>query len=261
MKNNIVNNIITVVLSVVFLACSDKQEIYNTPTSWLNFKLTTSADTLISYSFIYSPEGTLVDTVWIKVATSGFVKDNDRKIVLVQMEDERTNAVAGIDYLSFNDPAYSSFYVIPAGKTDALIPVIVKWNSQLEEREVVLAVGIQENEDFLVGFSGPKIIKIKISDQLSKPSNWNSKLESYIPYGKVKHEFIIRTTEEKWDDEYLSEVLGFEDNGTNSNYDVGYMTWLVKFLQRELDKENAARIVLGKEVLKEAEGKEVIIEQ
>lgn len=266
MKKNTIKYIIAVVLSVVFMGCSEKQEIYDTQTCWLNFKLATRADTLISYSFVYSQEGTLTDTIWIKLETSGHMKDYDRKISLSQLKRGNMDAVGGKDYITFTDPAYTPFYILPAGKNNAVIPVVVRWNAMLEQREVSLVIAIQANEDFQPGFAEPSTIKIRISDQLSKPSNWNSNLEEYIPYGKVKHEFLIRVTGEKWDYAYLSGALGFEDiseeypKGTNSDYDIGYMTYLVGFLKRELDKENAERLRQGLKVLEEADGTIVTIE-
>lgn len=266
MKNNSTKYIIALVLSVFSLGCSEKQETYDTQTCWLNFKLASKADTLVSYSFVYRPEGTQTDTVWIKLETSGHIKDYDRKISLAQLKSGKTDAAANTDYVAFTDPAYIPFYILPAGKNSTTIPVIVKWNAMLQQQEVMLAIAIQANEDFQPGFAEPGSVKIRISDQLSKPTNWNSALEEYIPYGKVKHEFLIRATGEKWDYAYLSAALGFEDiseeypKGTNSNYDIGYMNYLVGFLKRELDIENAKRAQQGLKALEEADGKVVTIE-
>lgn len=104
-----------------------------------------------------------------------------------------------------------------------------------------------------------------LTDRLARPSNWNMYLDYYIgSYDRGLHECLIHITGEKWDYDYLYDVLGFiipEDSWTytNDNYEDAYFQYLIGVWQQLLEEDNARRIVEGKGPWMREDGKEVRI--
>jgi len=90
-------------------------------------------------------------------------------------------------------------------------------------------------------------------------------LDYYIgSYDRGLHECLIHITGEKWDYDYLYDVLGFiipEDSWTytNDNYEDAYFQYLIGVWQQLLEEDNARRIVEGKGPWMREDGKEVRI--
>ena len=78
--------------------------------------------------------------------------------------------------------------------------------------------------------------EITFTDMLTKPDAWGAAMNWYFgEYGKVKHQFMIDVTGEKWDDDYINSFIN----------DYGYVTYLKSKLRTALDEENARRRAAG----------------
>lgn len=249
-------------VGMMFLASCEKDlPVYNDSTCRLNFyydiestgefkaELARSA-----YSFVYGPEETLEDTVWLEVETMGFVADYDRPISLEQVEvADVNNAVADKHYQSFDTPSLQKFYVMPAGKARTKIPVVLLRDASLKAEKVVLKVAIKANEYFTNGYEPYRERTIEFTDQLSEPSYWNKGYGNYGyslgdyfgAYGVVKHQFLIEQTGEKWDDEYIEKLM---------TGDSGYLSYVYDKMVECLEEVNAEREAKGEGPLSEADG-------
>lgn len=266
MKNKYsIYTIFAAVIVTTLSSCEKNLEVYHYPDNGLNFYYESAGDTVKNFSFVYGPMTRTIDTVWVKVETVGFITDKDRDFTFEQVQTAGTNAVVGKHYVAFDDASVKSYYNIPAGKSQARVPIIVKRDASLKTSSVNLLIKVKNNENFKIANPSRCATKIIVTDQLAKPTCWAYYAEGYFgTYGPVKHQFLIEQTGKKWDDEYLSNVLGFTsssswENGTNSNYDGGYCDYLAKALYKKLEAYNAARTAQGLEVLKEADGTVVAI--
>lgn len=178
------------------------------------------------------------------------------------MTGER-DAVAGKHYVAFTDAEMQSWYYIPAGQAEVLVPIVVKRDPSLEtEGDVVLKFTFKENEYFKLGYPEFAVYSIVISDQLAKPTMWTTcNLNYYFgAYGPVKHELMIAWTEQAWDDTYI-ESLFYEyrySGGGVAWYpkDGNYISYLASWFAERLAKENAERLAdpeIG-DVYREANG-------
>lgn len=259
MKNKFFGYIALVAIVAALSACEKSQEVYHAGNG-LNFFYENASDTLRDYSFVYGPSAAMTDTIWVKTETIGPLSDKAREIAFEQVLTNGKNAVAGTDYIAFDDTSIKSYYSIPAGKAIASVPVIIKRTATLKTSSVTLLIRIKNNEYFKLTNPQRSTVKIVFTDQLSKPSRWAYYCSAYFgTYGPVKHQFLIEQTGKKWDDDYLSNVLGFTSsstytNGTNSNYDDGFCSYLEQVLAQKLAVYNAARTAQGLGVLKEADG-------
>jgi hypothetical protein len=259
MKNKFLKYFALAAVIAVMSACERDLEKYNAG-SGLNFYYQNSSDTLVTYSFVYGSTVATSDTVWLKVQTMGFLSDEDREINVEQIATGISDAVAGTHYLSFDDASLKSYYIMPAGKSLDSIPVVLLRDASLKDTSVNLLIKIKTNSEFTLVNSDKNTVQVVFTDKLSKPSCWAYYAEGYFgTYGPVKHQWLIEQTGEKWDDDYLYNVLGFTSSmdwsdGTNAHYDSGYCSYLSTALTKKLDAYNAARTAAGLDVLKEADG-------
>ena len=94
---------------------------------------------------------------------------------------------------------------------------------------------------------------LSISAKLTKPSVWEEYYCDYSfgLYGTEKHRLMIEWTDEKWDDEYIKELM---------EGDSAYVDYLAGWFARKLEEENAKRIAENKEPYKEEDGTPVSFE-
>ena len=168
--------------------------------------------------------------------------------------------MAGRHYVSFSDPSLATYYTIPAGKARTKIPVVLLRDASLQSQTVTLRFSIQANENFQNGYPEFQTRTLTFTDQLAEPSEWINLELPYPAYpqytyfgkwGPVKHKFLIDETGEKWDDDYIKQLL---------EGDSGYLTYMIRKMSKRLDAVNAERQAQGLDVLKEADGTPVVIE-
>lgn len=262
-----------VVVAVLTAACEKDLPVYDDPTCRINFYYPTctstekfdSTLTRTPYSFVYAGAAVTTDTIWVEVETMGFTSDKDRPVSLEQLDTTACMAVPGKHYVAFDDPSMASYYVIPAGKARATLPIVVLRDASLKDTSVVLKFTFRENEYFHHGYPVFQTRVITITDRLSEPSAWN-KQYYYDPshpswgtysfanyfgaYGPVKHQFLIDQNGKAWDDDYITSLMEGDSN---------YLNYLMQEMQKALAKLNAERQAQGLDVLREADGTEVTI--
>lgn len=243
----------------IFSGCEKNIDKYNYKNG-LNFLYENGADSVKNFSFVYGPSDKNIDTVWVQVETIGQLSQADREITFEQIQTSGTNAINGTHYVAFSDPTVKIHYKVPGGVATAKVPVILKRDATLKTTSVELYFKITENDNFKVVNPKRNRFKIIFTDKLSKPSNWAYYATAIFGvYGVVKHQFMIDQTGNKWDDDYLYNVMGFTSSstssgGSNSNYDSGFANYVRTSLINKLQQVNAARTAQGLDVLKESDG-------
>lgn len=254
MKNKLY--LLALLAVITMTACEEELPLYQDHQARLNFVYSSAADSVLSYSFVYN-SALVEDTIWTQVETIGFVSDTDRPFEIQQIMTGTDDAVAGQHYMSFDDPAYQKFLKIEAGETTARIPIIMYKHSSLSEKDVFLRLSIKENGYFKQGYEGMKHKTLTISNRLVKPISWGRYPDYFFGvWGPVRAQFYIDVTGEKWDEEYVGEILGFNDL---SKVDANYIFYLQNKLRRALAEENARRLAAGLGMLAEADGTVITI--
>lgn len=241
---------LTASFALALASCENELPVYSFPDDSLNFQVKldeTSGEVMEkNYSFIYSGDDVMVDTLWFKVDTQGFLSDTDRPFQLQQIPsgEDFVDAQADVHYLGFDSEEMRSRLVIPAGANTARFPIVVYRHASLSEGDVRLYFQVKPNGIFSQGMLPYRTVKVVISNTLSKPDGW----ENYYfgTYGPVKHKFMIDETGLRWDDDFCTSLDDF-----------GYIQYLTMMLHQRLQEVNAERKKQGLDILKEATGKAV----
>lgn len=252
--------------ALALYSCSEKYDVYNLPDDRLGFIYSTDSfggsliDSVQKFSFVYLPSEIEQDTVWVEMATSGFVTDNDRSFMLEQVQlaegdiknvEGIVNAEVGKHYIDFNDPDISKYLVVKAGENTVKFPVVVKRNDPyLEEGNVHLRFKLKETDNFKESFKANRFYTISITNKLVKPASWDV-LEYYFggDYGYEKLRFMIDCAIWTINDEW------FTDNfGSYATVDMGYTGYLSTYYTNKLIELNRERQAQGLDYLKESDG-------
>lgn len=167
-------------------------------------------DTLRTYTFVYEPAEVTQDTVFFDIFALGGPSHTDRSFSLQQqMVGGVLNAVAGEDYIPFDDAQLKNMYVIRAGAVHTSTPIVMLRSKHLQDTVVTLKINVVSNENFKVGDSTLVWRKLTFTDELMRPNNWTATVSKYYfgTYSTVKHRFMVEKTGEKWDEEFLAEIL------------------------------------------------------
>ena len=146
-------------------------------------------------------------------------------------------AEAGVHYVPFDDERVASFYVLEPGELETRIPVIMLRDETLSDTTYTLFFRIVDSEDLQAGDAAYCSAQLRIADCVTQPGRWS--IYSFGNYSTVKHEFMIRVTQEPWDDEFFAGL------------DVNEMNYYLFVLNRELEAENAERVAQGLPTLRE----------
>ena len=168
------------------------------------------ADTSKGFTFVYNAPTSTQDTIWFDVYAVGGIVHRDRPFKLAQVPDTTgaTNALPGVDYKAFTDPAISGRYTIKSDSMHTLMPVVMLRSANLKAGSVTLLFKVVANDDFQTGETINLWRKVIFTDRLSKPAAWTSTINIYFgTYSMVKHQFMIDATGQKWDQTFLSGVL------------------------------------------------------
>ncbi len=161
-------------------------------------------DTLKAFTFYYEDASVIEDTVFFDIYAIGGVSEKDRTFTLEQEQMAgENNAVAGTQYVGFNDPRATKNFVIKAGTVHTSVPIILLRDASLKTNTYVLKLKVAANSDFQLGEVNNLWRKIIFTDRLSKPSAWGFVGD----YSVVKHQFMIETTGQKWDQDFFLEIL------------------------------------------------------
>lgn len=149
-----------------------------------------------SFSFFYSETGGDKDTVHVTVHAMGYPSTVDRAFTLCQLnEGEADAAVPGTHYLAFSSDEMRQLMVMPAGKSEVVVPITLIKDASLDTKTVKLKIGITPNENFTNGIVEKDSTVVTFSSQAIKPSNWDDWYYAFGGnWGTVKMRFIIDNT-------------------------------------------------------------------
>lgn len=179
------------IIALVFMACDNKDFLYNEGNAFIRIEgeknLTVDSDSII-FSFAKFPATILEQTITVKASVIGLTADYARELELV-VDPTKTTAIQGTHY------EFTSVNTIPANASYINIPVVIKRTSELENSSVSLYIKVEDNDDFKAGVNEQNHLKIKWSDSIVKPSNWDAYLSEFFgEYSEVKFRFIIEQT-------------------------------------------------------------------
>lgn len=248
MKTNKYKNAALCLLVSMLMGCEKELPVYDYPVNSLNFNVKLDEETgetiEKNYSFVYSGDDIMSDTIWVTVNTQGFISDKDRHFELKQISAGTcfVDAKAGVHYESFDSESMRTYLTIPAGQNSQKFPVVVYRDASLTENDVRLYFQVKPNNDFSQGLIPYRTVKLVISNMLKQPEGW----ESYYfgTYGPVKHKFMIDETGLRWDDDFCTNLKDF-----------GYIQYLTMLLHQRLQVVNAERKKEGLGALKEENGR------
>ncbi len=180
----------------------EQKRIYNA-----NYNL---ADTVKTYTFVYENSEVMQDTIYFDLYALGGPKDHDRPFVLSQvLVKGEENAEAGVHYYDFNDPEVAELYSVKAGVSHYALPIVLKRDTSLRSRTVVLKLKLESNEYFETGDVDLLWRKVYFTDELIRPNLWTASYEKtfFGKYSWVKHRFMIDQTGQHWDDEFFTSIM------------------------------------------------------
>jgi hypothetical protein len=165
------------------------------------------ADTLKPYTFFYEDASLMQDTVFFDIYAIGGTTNEDRSFTLEQTQvPNQVNAEAGKHYLAFNDPKATKNFIIKANTVHTRVPIIMLRDPSLKTSTVTLKFIIIPNKNFKSGEMNNLWRKIVFTDRLSQPAAWNATFTQYYfgKYSIAKHQFMIQSTGEKWDQDFIN---------------------------------------------------------
>lgn len=161
--------IVLLISMVVAVSCSEEiVEPYTRTDNYVFFMSMsgiTAIDSLYDYNRTISlPSGSKTkDTVYLKIGVGGNYARGPRKVKLEQYTYDDPSyvaeeAVAGVDYIAFDDPVMEEHYTIPADSLVMNIPIILTSPSSYPRK--VLNFRLAENDDFKVLHRGTQELGI-----------------------------------------------------------------------------------------------------
>lgn len=158
--------------SIYFYVGFDENNGYNTVITNIDKNMATCIE---GYSVVNVP-----------VRCSGLASDRERKFK-VAFDKEKSTAVEGVDFEKLPES-----FSLPAGEYGATIPVKLLVTDKLSNTKLILALSLQESNDFILGEKLRRNITITYSNMLSKPDNWL--ITYYKDYSRRKYQqFLIIT--------------------------------------------------------------------
>jgi hypothetical protein len=214
--------------AALLTACKKDAYLYYSDVARIQFDV--AADTLKRSTFYYDDASVTEDTVFFNIIAIGGIKNTDRTFTLVQEQlPGEINAEPGKHYVAFNDPRAARNYVIKAGAVQARVPVILLRDPGLKSGTVKLRLAVQPDENFQQGQLTLQWRKVEFTDKLSKPDSWNDFIikNGFGKYSVAKHEFMIRTTGDKWDNDFVA--LLQSDEGSRKYYQTTLKAALIEY--------------------------------
>lgn len=242
--NKIFHFLSALALAFAFAGCEQDLPTYSDSQARLNFDYTQYPGGRVNYSFVFNSSKQR-DTVWIQLNTMGFLSDEDRPFELQQIESGDHDAVPGKHYVAFDDESVKKYMFVPAHQNYARVPIIVLRDASLNDATYTLNISVKPNDFFQTGYFAESSMTVNITNQLSKPTAWQSAMNWYFgQWGPVKHQFMIDVTGKKWDDAFINQIQG----------DFDLVNYYISKLDKALNAENQRRAAAGLPYLQEADG-------
>ena len=183
MKVNFLKLIGVFALAVSAMSCETDRITYSEKDA-LYFDLENETD-----SIYFSLAGTLgdTDTLKIPVQVLGNIADSNRQY-RVSVDASQTTAEEGLHYEKLPE-----YYEFPANEIEGFMEIVLsKTDTSLNSIDKVLALSIEESDDFAPGFTEKANLKVYFTNKLVKPDYWDFPLVFYFDeYSKAKHEIAI----------------------------------------------------------------------
>lgn len=232
-----------IILSLLLISACNKQPLkeysgdayaqFGPPLSRINFQGDQLLDTQKLYTFAYGSPDRTEDTVYFDLYVLGG-PSNVRRYYRLQQNilNGSVNAISGVHYLAFDNSKSIAGFTVEPGQIHAMVPIVVYRDPSLKTGEVVLQFSIIANEWFQPGETIKIWRRLKITDQLQKPTAWNDYAVTNLwgAYSRVKHEFMIQQTGEKWDEAFMTDL----------NANIGYALYWKGKLKELLAAYNVA---------------------
>lgn len=140
----------------------------------------------VTYSFVN--KGLDIDTLWLQVDLQGHAVNEDRAFGL-KVNEKQTTAKEGLHYEQLK-----SEYILPAEAYRCQLPVVLyKKDPLLDQSSCLLVLELTATADLKPGITKRTRVKIRITNQLSRPVYWDEVVVSeFGSYSRVKHEHCIR---------------------------------------------------------------------
>lgn len=237
---------IALVLTVVITGCKKNEQLLYHDIARIQLNDTAT----INSTFVYEPASTTRDTIYIQVNTIGKTTSNDREVKLTQVteKNEPFPAVAGVQYVSMDDPSLKKLMVIKANAVSARIPVVLLRDTSLKNNSYRLRLQLTANDQFGLGEVQYRSIAIRFSDHLERFFSWRvdaGQAPAFYTFGKYsigKHQFMIDVLHETIDEAWYQAASSI---GALTNYQNLLKTALARF------NSDPANIASGKAPLRE----------
>lgn len=237
-----------IALAAVLAGCSKADQLLYSDVNRLQLNDTTTINT----TFVYDPVTTTKDTVYIKVNTIGQISDHDREVKMAQFvePDVQNTAVAGVHYLSMDDPSLKKLMVVKANAVSAMIPVVLLRDASLKQSSYRLRLQLVGNDQFGLGEVQRRSCAIVFSDRLERFYSWRvdaSQAGAYLTFGKYsvrKHQFMIDILKEQIDEAWYQAAVA-----------AGALQHYKNYLKDKLNVFNAdpANVASGKSPMRETD--------
>lgn len=164
----------------------------------------------VSYSFATEASTLKEKQIKVMLTLMGETLPQEREIKLMA-DPEGTTAQEGVHY------DFPEIVKLPANAGTVSFYVTLKRTEELVNTTVFLTLCLEKNGDFQVGVTEWSRLKIKWSDMIKKPVNWDKLQEFFGEYSEIKFRFILEHTG-------VSEFTYGEDGGMNWSQMYNYKT-------------------------------------
>lgn len=217
--------LMVILLSLSLSSCKENERMVYNDKAGLYFGIIEGADS-ISFSFTMVKEDQ--DTLNLFVRLLGQPTNYDRKFKIKL--NEGSTAIANKHF-----KALESEYTLEKNKVSVNVPIYIFKTADLETNIVSLDFSIVEDDVFSIGYLDKNRMRYFITNQLVKPSYWDSPLSLYFgEYSKVKHQVCV-------------DIMGGDfplkqDSANNQYYMRVGRTAAMYFALNEVYDENGRRI-------------------
>lgn len=247
MKRYIIPAVIT--LCVCLLAACDTKEKFDYKA---HNNLYFEVEDNLQMNFFYRDRETVSrETIYVTVKVSGGPRDYARAINLKPVtldKKEMLPAEVNTHFLPLDNPETAGEMVMPAGKVETRVPIILLRHPSLREDAYYLALQVEPNKDFATETATNLVQNIDIMDMPFRPSNWDDwgTVGNFFGlYNVVKHEFMIKVAGEPVDADWIDRVFSLSEE----------LEFFTSLFKSELKKfnEDPANIASGDAPLRDGE--------
>lgn len=236
-------------------SCKNTLDTYNGQDR-LSFVPRDEPDEVISFTFLFSDDDVTQDTIWLEVATMGFLTGQDRPVTLRQVDSEEPMAKPGVHFVPFDNADLQKHYVVKGGQNGALIPIVALRDPSMKDQTFTLDVELVANDAFLLGYDDRLVSHLTVSDMVAQPAEWdlNAAMNLLGDYGPVKYRLMIDAVKKNGyefvpDGPWIASIMNAGDSALQDFWQA--------FFQAEVNAQNAIRAEQGLDPLAEADGKPV----